>query len=100
MDGAQFELPVRVVFRAGDAVTEIYSAEQALDVLMGWPVQKGPILEEAMAACLTASADPSKAEDARTAFVSFARASDILAKDLSLESLYENSRLKELRGLR
>lgn len=98
MDLAQFELPVRIILRPGDGVTEIYSAEEALDLLMSWPVQQGPIMEEAMGACLMASADPTKAEIARVAFVSFARASDILAKDLTIDSLYENGRLKELRN--
>lgn len=98
MDAAQFKLPVRIVTRPGDGVLEIYSAEEALDFLMGWPVQEGPIMEDAMAACLLASSDPSKAETARVAFVSFARASNLLAKEHSLDWLYDSRKSRELRS--
>ncbi|WP_163268004.1 DUF982 domain-containing protein [Chelativorans alearense] len=94
MDAAQFKLPVRLELRRGEPVSEIYSAEHALDFLMAWPVQKGPVFERAIAACLAASADPESVEEAHRTFSSFARASGILARDVPLDSLYEGERLK------
>ncbi|MDZ5699997.1 DUF982 domain-containing protein [Chelativorans sp. M5D2P16] len=97
MDTAQFDLPVRILVRSGDPVMEIYSAEEACDFLMGWPVQDGPIFERAMAACLAASANPGVGEEARRSFTTFARTAGILARDVPLDSLYEGERLKQLR---
>jgi len=94
MDAAQFGLPVRIILRPEEPVTEIYSAEEALALLMAWPTQEGPVFQKAMSACLAASTDPQKAEEARRAFVSFANASDIMARDVPLDSLYENGELK------
>jgi hypothetical protein len=96
MDAAHFALPVRIVVRSGEPVTEIYSAEEALALLIGWPTQEGPVIQRAMSACLAASADSSTAEEARKAFVSFANASGIIARDVPLDSLYENGELKPL----
>ena len=96
MYAAQFALPVRIVMRAGEPVTEIYSAEEALDLLMAWPIQDGRIFNRAMETCLAASADPALAEDARRQFVAFANASGLMARDVPLDSLYENGELKPL----
>lgn len=96
MDAAQFDLPVRILMQSGEPVTEIYSAEEACDFLMNWPVQDGPIYERAMASCLAASADAGACEEARKSFVTFARATGILARDVPLDSLYEGERLKYL----
>ncbi|WEX07282.1 DUF982 domain-containing protein [Chelativorans sp. AA-79] len=96
MYAAQFALPVRIVMRAGEPVTEIYSAEEALDLLMAWPTQEGRILNRAMESCLAASADPRWAEEARKHFVAFANASGLIARDVPLDSLYENGELKPL----
>lgn len=35
MDSAQFDLPVRIIMRGNEPVMEVYSAEEACDVLMG-----------------------------------------------------------------
>jgi len=96
MYAAQFALPVRIVMRPGEPVTEIYSAEEALELLMAWPTQEGRIFNRALEACLAASADPGLAEDARRQFVAFANASSIMARDVPLDSLYENGELKPL----
>ena len=87
MYAAQFALPVRLIMRTGEPVTEIYSAEEALDLLMAWPTQES---------CLAASAEPMLAEDARRYFVAFANASGLMARDVPLDSLYENGELKPL----
>ena len=96
MDAAQFILPVRLVIRPGEPVTEIYSAEEASDFLKSWPTQDGPIMQRAHEACSTATDDTTSCEEARNAFLTFARASGILARDVSLDSLYEGERLKQL----
>jgi len=94
MDAAQFGLPVRIVMRPEEPITEVYSAEEALALLMAWPAQEGPVFQKAMSACLAASTNPNTAEEARKAFVSFANASNIMARDVPLDSLYENGELK------
>ncbi|TIX99879.1 MAG: DUF982 domain-containing protein, partial [Mesorhizobium sp.] len=44
MDRLQFEVPVRITTAPGLPVEEIYSVEQALDFLQGWPVRRqGPV---------------------------------------------------------
>jgi len=96
MYAAQFALPVRLIMRTGEPVTEIYSAEEALDLLMAWPTQEGPIFNRALESCLAASAEPMLAEDARRCFVAFANASGLMARDVPLDSLYENGELKPL----
>lgn len=98
MHAAHFALPVRIVVRPGEPVTEVYTADEGLALLMDWPVQEGPVFQKAMEACLSATTDHSRAEHARKAFVGFARASGILAKDVPLDSLYEGERLKGLQG--
>lgn len=87
MDAAQFQLPVRLVMRAGESVTEIYSAEEALDLLLRWPVQEGPIFQRALSTCLAAAADPAERDEAHEAFVVFARVTGLLARDVPLDSL-------------
>lgn len=99
MDTFQFDLPVRLVLRPGQPVTEVYSAEEALDLLMVWPVQDGPIYQRAMNSCVAAIAGTESTDAARRAFTNVARASKVLAKDVPLDSLYEGERLKqELEG--
>lgn len=98
MDAAQFQLPVRIIPRSGAGVVEIYSAEDALDLLVQWPTQKGPLVEDTVAACLIACAFPSETEDARSSFVSFARASKILAKEEAVMLARATKASKALRG--
>ncbi|MCT7374963.1 DUF982 domain-containing protein [Chelativorans salis] len=95
MDAAQFKLPIRLVPHPHEPVVEIYSAEEALDFLMSWPVQEGGLFERTLAACLAASADPTSTEEARRIFSSFARAVGVIARDVPLDSLYEGERLKQ-----
>ncbi|WP_375165905.1 DUF982 domain-containing protein [Chelativorans sp.] len=85
-----------MVLSPGEPVTEVYSADEALDLLMGWPKQESRIFQKAASACLAATADPALSEEARKAFVTFANASGIIARDVPLDSLYENGELKPL----
>lgn len=81
MDAAQFKLPVRLKM-ANDDVREIYSAEEALDLLFGWPQQKGRVFDKACAECLVATIEPGRTEAAQRAFTAFARVSGILDRDI------------------
>ncbi|TWG93787.1 uncharacterized protein DUF982 [Mesorhizobium sp. J18] len=81
MDAAQFQVPVRLKLAAEADIQEIYSAEDAVELLFGWPQQEGPIYEDALAECLVATVSPENVEEARRAFVAFAKVSNILAKD-------------------
>jgi hypothetical protein len=66
-------------------VEEIYSVEQALDFLQGWPVgRQGPIYQLAFDACFGASVDIASTEEACKAFTAFCRVSGLLAKDMML----------------
>ena len=94
MDRLQFVIPVRIRKEPEATVDEVYSVNQALDFLIGWPgTTQGPVYETALNACLAASVDEVSAEDARTAFISFARFSNILAKD-ALNAGYGTTRVR------
>jgi len=82
MDRLQFVIPVRINIQPEHAVDEVYSVNQALDFLIDWPgVKQGPVYQAAVNACLAAAVEQVSTEDARRAFTSFARFSDILARD-------------------
>lgn len=82
MDRLQFFMPVRIVITDDQPVEEMYSVNQALDFLISWPSgRQGPVYQTALNACLAATVDKVSTEDARKAFISFARITNILAKD-------------------
>jgi hypothetical protein len=81
MDAAQFALPVRLKTSEREPVREIYSAEEALELLLEWPLQKGRIYQIALNECLLAITSPDETERARRAFSAFARAANILERD-------------------
>ena len=83
MDRLQFEVPVRIAPAPGLPVEEIYSVEQALDVLHDWPSRRqGKVYEAAFNACFGATVDVVKTEDACRAFMAFCRVSGLLARDM------------------
>jgi uncharacterized protein DUF982 len=87
MDRLQFEVPVRIAPAPGLPVEEIYSVEQALDILQDWPVRRqGPIYQKAFNACFGATVDVVKTEDACRAFMAFCRASRLMARDMMTPS--------------
>ena len=64
-------------------VEEIYSVEQALDILNGWPSKRqGKVYQAAFNACFGATVDVVKTEEACRAFMAFCRVSGLLAKDM------------------
>jgi hypothetical protein len=82
LDKLQFFMPVRIVVAPDKPVEEVYGLNQALDFLISWPSgRQGPVYQTALNACLAASVDEVSTEDARRAFISFARITNILAKD-------------------
>ncbi|TKT74661.1 DUF982 domain-containing protein [Aquamicrobium sp. LC103] len=98
MDAAQFRLPVRIIIRDGEPVTEFYSAAQALDFLLAWPHQDGPIYERAMSACFAATVDAESEEEARKAFMSFARVCGLLSKDMMYDPLHWEGETTHIHG--
>src|SRR5690554_6268802 len=54
----QFDMPVRLVLRPGEPVTEVYTPAEAVAALFASPVQEGPIYESALEACFAATMDP------------------------------------------
>ena len=81
MDSTQFPIPVRIDTKDG-VIREIYSAEEALEILFDWHRPQGPLYEAAMETCLVATVGAETTERAQIAFQAFARASGILAKDM------------------
>jgi len=85
MDNLQFFMPVRIMPKADEPIIEIYGVAHALDFLLAWPIgRQGPVYQKALNACFTASVDETSTEDARKAFLGFARVCGILAKDTSV----------------
>lgn len=78
-----FAVPVRVTTVPELPIEEIYSVEQALDVLADWPKEKqGKLYQKAFNACFGASVGVVPTEDACRAFAAFCRVSGIMAKDM------------------
>ncbi|TIO11005.1 DUF982 domain-containing protein [Mesorhizobium sp.] len=97
MDRLQFEVPVRITPAPSLPIEEIYSVEQALDFLHGWPVRRqGPAYQAAFNACFGATVDLVKTEDACRAFMAFCRMSGLLARDM----MVPGKRGGGVRGLR
>ncbi|ESW71791.1 MULTISPECIES: DUF982 domain-containing protein [unclassified Mesorhizobium] len=97
MDRLQFEVPVRIAPAPGLPVEEIYSVEQALDILHDWPRKRqGKVYEAAFNACFGATVDVVRTEDAWRAFMAFCRVSGLLARDMMVTA----KRAGEARGLR
>jgi hypothetical protein len=82
MDSAQFRLPVRVRGTDENAIREIYSAEEALDLLLAWPEPKGRVYNAALKACFAASVEVQSTEEAQQAFAKFARMTGLLSPDM------------------
>lgn len=97
MDAAQFHLPIRILTAEGEDISEIYSAEEALEFLFRWPRRIGPVYEDAVSACLVATIVPENTEEAQRAFAAFARVSGILAKDMAA-TVAQAARVGALRG--
>jgi hypothetical protein len=83
MNSLQFAVPVRVTTVPDLPIEEIYSVEQALDVLADWPKEKqGKLYQTAFNACFGASVGVVPTEEACRAFAAFCRVSGIMARDM------------------
>ena len=83
MDNSHFAVPVRVSTLPEMPIEEIYSVEQALDVLAEWPKgRQGKLYQAAFNACFGASVGVVSTEEACRAFAAFCRVSGIMAKDM------------------
>lgn len=93
MQPLHFAIPVRITGASRYSVEEIYSVEQALDLLQEWPVgRQGPLYQAAFDACFGASVDVVPVEEACRAFTAFCRVSKILARDMMLPAELEAER--------
>ncbi|MGN6583770.1 MAG: DUF982 domain-containing protein [Rhizobiaceae bacterium] len=85
MDATHFVVPVRVAMAADEHILEIYSAEDALYFLQKWPgKQSGPIYQGAFDACFGALSGLNHPEEARRAFIRFAKVENIISPDMAL----------------
>lgn len=83
MHAHHFAVPVRLNPGPELPVEEIYSVEQALDVLAQWPADKqGRLYEKAFNACFGASLEVVPTEEACRALAAFCRVSGIMARDM------------------
>ena len=79
MTGLAFLVPVQV--KINDAVHDINTVREALVFLNQWPKpRRGPVYSCAVRSCNAAIAGQMTTDQARQAFVGFARISGILAK--------------------
>ncbi|MET3597141.1 hypothetical protein ABID26_006565 [Mesorhizobium shonense] len=79
MTGLAFLAPVQV--KTTNAIHDINSVREALVFLNQWPkVRRGPVYSCAVRSCNAAIAGQMTTEQARQAFVSFARIAGVLAK--------------------
>lgn len=85
MDATHFIVPVRVATDADKHILEIYSAEDALYFLQKWPgKQSGPIYQGAFDACFGALSGLTHPEEAKRAFIRFAKVENIISPDMAL----------------
>ena len=85
MDRLQFVVPARVMADSSGLVTEIYSVEEALDFLNGWPAgRQGPLYQAAFNALFGATVDLVNRDEAWRRFMVFCRASGIAARDVMM----------------
>ncbi|MER8373221.1 DUF982 domain-containing protein [Mesorhizobium sp. M1406] len=79
MNSLAFLAPVQV--KTSDAISDINSVREALVFLNQWPkARRGPVYSCAVRSCNAAIAGQMTTEQARQAFVSFARIAGVLAK--------------------
>jgi hypothetical protein len=83
MRSLQFKIPVRIRPDGGQPIEEIYSVDQALDLLAEWPAgRQGKLYQAAFNACFGASVGVVDVEEACRAFSAFCRVSGLMAKDM------------------
>ncbi|MGO4837191.1 DUF982 domain-containing protein, partial [Rhizobiaceae sp. 2RAB30] len=82
MNRTEFAIPVPVLGGPGEPIIEIENVEGALEFLRNWPAaRQGPIYHTTLRCCRAAACGTMTATEARLCFVSFSRATGILATD-------------------
>jgi len=85
MSRLQFFTPVRIARGQGHAVEEVDSVTEAMVFLRKWPTgRRGPVFQCALNCCAAAVSGKMSAEEARKAFVGFARITRLLDDDMAL----------------
>ncbi|TIW05674.1 MAG: DUF982 domain-containing protein [Mesorhizobium sp.] len=82
MDRLHFFTPVRIARGQGYPVEEVDSVSEAMVFLRKWPTgRRGPVYQCALNCCTAAMSGKMSAEEARKAFVGFARITRLLDVD-------------------
>ncbi|AZO23782.1 MULTISPECIES: DUF982 domain-containing protein [unclassified Mesorhizobium] len=85
MDRLHFFTPVRIARGQGYPLEEVDSVSDALVFLRKWPTgRRGPVYQCALNCCSAAMSGKMSAEEARKAFVGFARITRLLDDDMAL----------------
>ncbi|MDG4881505.1 DUF982 domain-containing protein [Mesorhizobium sp. WSM4884] len=85
MDRLHFFTPVRIARGQGYPFEEVDSVSEAMVFLRKWPTgRRGPVYQCALNCCSAAMSGTMSAEEARKAFVGFARITRILDDDMAL----------------
>ncbi|WP_348632713.1 DUF982 domain-containing protein [Mesorhizobium sp. M1A.F.Ca.IN.020.06.1.1] len=85
MDRLHFFTPVRIARGQGYPLEEVDSVSEAMVFLRKWPTgRRGPVYQCAVNCCSAAMAGKMSAEEARKAFVGFARITRILDDEMAL----------------
>ncbi|WP_413468511.1 DUF982 domain-containing protein [Mesorhizobium muleiense] len=85
MNRLQFFTPVRISRGQESPAEEIDSVAEAMEFLRRWPIgRRGPVYQCAVNCCSAALAGRMSAEEARKAFIGFARITRLLADDMAL----------------
>lgn len=85
MDRLHFFTPVRIARGQGHPVEEVDSVSEAMVFLRKWPTgRRGPVYQCALNCCSAAISGTMSAEEARKAFIGFARITRLLDDDMAL----------------
>lgn len=85
MDRLHFFTPVRIARGQGYPLEEVDSVSEAMVFLRKWPTgRRGPVYQCAVNCCSAAMSGKMSAEEARKAFVGFARITRLLDDDMAL----------------
>jgi hypothetical protein len=85
MDRLHFFTPVRIARGQGYPLEEVDSVSEAMVFLRKWPTgRRGPVYQCALNCCSAAMSGKMSAEEARKAFIGFARITRLLDDDMAL----------------
>lgn len=92
MDRLHFFTPVRISRGQGYPVEEVESVAEAMVFLRKWPIgRRGPVYRCALNCCSAALSGQMSSEEARKAFIGFARITRLLDDEQALPAAPENN---------